>query len=303
MGFRHLPSLHSNVLRLAKALEACGYSCRVERIDGISGTTHDPAAQEKRKAKVVLYVEKDKKVKCFVFVPNFNSAKEGEYSGLDWRWRNAKHDVMQRLGLAGRMRSTGQPAAPRKTCEEETDPLVKAILERFGEMYGITRLDYAKTGKGWWVRLGWKDGLPICQRSVYDSQHRDDPEVSLAAAKAVRNELIESLIEAGYFGRKRPTKTRFNKTGIAGMTLQRSPSKTGAGYHLNWKVNWTENGKTKGRTFAFSTWGSGYEAFAAGALCRRNAEMREYGSSMIDPDEEILRQMYEQAMRNYGEMG
>ncbi len=87
------------------------------------------------------------------------------------------------------------------------------------------------------------------------------------------------------------------------MTLQQTPSKTG-GRFCSWKINWTEEGKVKGRSFAWSSYADrdnngSWEAYRAGALCRIAADLRTHGCSKIDPGEDELRALFHQAMKIY----
>lgn len=188
--------------------------------------------------------------------------------------------------------------------ELTADDLLSLYKKMYGDDFGITRLDYAQTGAGWRVRLAYKGASPAFQKTVLDSAHDGARKVSLAQAQSLRDEQFYTLFADGFFSvpprPRRPWKKRDNKTGIPGMTLERRPSKTGSGYSLLWKVNWKE-GKPKGRSFAFSSYESGKHAFIAGALARMEADLRVYGFSDIDPGEENLTQLYEQAMNNYNE--
>lgn len=182
--------------------------------------------------------------------------------------------------------------------------LLQHYKETYGPHFGITRLEYQRTGKGYWVRLGWKYKLPIYQESVYDKECGGKDQ-ALAQAIELRDEGFLDLAEKGIFSleksrRSRPFLTRNNKTGIPGMSLQKNPSKAGEGTNYSWKVNWSDHGRPVGRTFAFSTYdGDGCRAFVAGALCRMNADLRIYGFSEIDPEEQHLNRLCRKAMETY----
>jgi hypothetical protein len=171
-----------------------------------------------------------------------------------------------------------------------TDP--NAELQRrltaYGRNFGITRLDYATTGQGWWVRLGWRDRNPAFSAVVADSRH-GGVRAALREARKIRDRAFLELLESGDIlpssaMEPRPFRTRRNKTGVAGMSRHKTASKTGAGYFWGWKVNWWEQRKAKGRSFADSTYGGPLESFRVAAEFRMVTEFRLYGFSLIDPD-------------------
>lgn len=169
-------------------------------------------------------------------------------------------------------------------------------IEHFGPLFGITRLDYERTGKGWWVRLGWRDGRPVFQETVMDSDYGGKRQASEVARRLRDEAFVDLWVEgAAPPSAPRPIRTRRNKTGIPGMSRSCTPSKTGAGYLLGWKVNWREGGKARGRSFADSSYESPFAAYRAAALFRMETEFRIYGYSIVDPGrlEEMFRQIPE----------
>lgn len=161
-------------------------------------------------------------------------------------------------------------------------------LTAYGRNFGITRLDYAKTGQGWWVRLGWRDRNPAFSAVVADARH-GGVRAALREARKIRDRAFLDLLESGDISphsatEPRPFRTRMNKTGVAGMSRQKTASKTGAGWFWSWKVNWSENRKMRGRSFADSTYGGPLESFRVAAEFRMVTEFRLYGFSLIDPD-------------------
>lgn len=181
--------------------------------------------------------------------------------------------------------------------------LLQLYKDSHGPHFGIVRLDYAQTGKGYWVRLGWRDGLPLYQESVYDREC-GGKDKALAQATILRDEAFFDFAEQGIFAlqklrRSRPFVTRKNKTGVPGMTLQKVPSRTGGGTLYAWKVHWSEHGRPKGRTFAFSSYGGGLQAFTVAAMCRIDADLRVYGFSEVDPEPQNLKRLCRKAMETY----
>ena len=161
-------------------------------------------------------------------------------------------------------------------------------LAAYGRNFGITRLDYAKTGQGWWVRLGWRDRNPAFSAVVSDAKHGGVRQ-ALREARKIRDRAFLDLLASGDIQphstlEPHPFRTRRNKTGVAGMSRQKTASKTGAGWNWGWKVNWKENRKARGRSFADSTYGGALEAFRVAAEFRMETEFRLYGFSLIDPD-------------------
>lgn len=147
-----------------------------------------------------------------------------------------------------------------------TDP--NAELQRrlaaYGRNFGITRLGYAKTGQAWWVRLGWRDRNPAFSAVVADARH-GGVRAALREARKIRDRAFLDLLESGDISphsatEPRPFRTRRNKTGVAGMSRQKTASKTGAEWFWSWKVNWSENRKMRGRSFADSTYGGPLES-------------------------------------------
>lgn len=170
--------------------------------------------------------------------------------------------------------------------KDENDELQRR-LAAYGRNFGITRLGYDKTIQGWWVRLGWRDKNPAFSAVVADAKH-DGVRGALKEARNIRDRAFVELLEAGNMQavpEPRPIRTRRNKTGVAGMTRQKTASKTGARWSWCWKVNWSENLKLRGRSFADSTYGGALESFRVAATFRMETEFRLYGFSLIDPDD------------------
>jgi len=176
--------------------------------------------------------------------------------------------------------------------------------QAYGAAYGISRTNFRRTAKGWWVRLGWKKNTPIFQKTVLDSKYGNDSLQSFSQACLIRDEAFFYLVKTATLPlstRKLPHMTVRNKTGIPGVTLQYTKSKTGSGVYLSWKLNWKET-KARGRTFAFSTYGSGLQAFKAAAIARMETDLRVYGFSDINSADNNLELLYHQAMLNYQQL-
>lgn len=160
-------------------------------------------------------------------------------------------------------------------------------LEVYGPHFGVTRMQgYSGIKNGWWVRLGWKGKQPAFQLLIYDQDYGSKTE-SEKAAMSLRDRMFVSLWQDGLIPTAipRPVLTWRNKTGIAGMTRQKTASKTGEGHFWSWKVNWREGGTPRGRTFADSTYGGAKESYRAAALWRMETEFRTFGYSLINPEE------------------
>jgi len=193
-----------------------------------------------------------------------------------------------------------------KTNESTVVGLMKSWLDRYGKDAGITRV----TSKGdfFLIRLGWKAKKPAYQHTINVRNYGSVSE-AYAAAQTIRNKALHELLENGTImlntgPRLKAIKTRHNLSGIAGMTLGKTQSKSGAGTSYHWKVNWTEGGVVKGRSFAWSRFShrrsnGSCASFYKAAVCRMEAELRVYGSSTIDPGEEQIHAAYLVAMRNY----
>lgn len=168
--------------------------------------------------------------------------------------------------------------------KEQARKELQSRIEHFGPMFGITRLDYERTGKGWWVRLGWKDGKPAFQETVMDSDYGGKRQAGEVASK-LRDEAFVDIWVEGVIppSAPRPIRTRRNQTGVPGMSRSRTASKAGGGCFLGWKVNWREGGKAKGRSFADSSYESPFAAYRSAALFRMETEFRIYGYSIVDP--------------------
>jgi len=187
-----------------------------------------------------------------------------------------------------------------------SDQALTAWLDLYGHDAGICRATVG-TKDYLYVRLGWKGRTPTFSVSLQVDNYESE-EAAYVHARELRDKVFRELYSSGkislYRKRTRPIRTRKNKTGVPGMTLQRTTAKDGCGQHYTWKVNWKEAGRQQGRSFAWSSYATGdddgsWPSFSAAAKCRMEADLRTFGCSEIDPGEDALKHKYHAAMDNY----
>jgi hypothetical protein len=165
-------------------------------------------------------------------------------------------------------------------------------------MKGITRLDYARTTHGWWIRLAYRHNRPMFSAVVRDSDHNYDPAKSFTRAKQVRDAAWADLSVRFPRSQRIPIIPRNNRSGVVGVRLNKVIRRSGTGHYWRWQVSWSQDRESKARSFGFTTYGGEFEAFKAAVMFRWEKEWELYNMSLIDP--ERMEEYFAMAFDIYG---
>lgn len=154
---------------------------------------------------------------------------------------------------------------------DNDDKIIAALRMRSKEgkeMLGISRMDYDKMPPGWMIRLGHnsKRRTAMYTRKINDRDYKNNKQSSLAAAKRIRDQVLERIFE----------KRDVTLTGVNSVYR----------YEHGWKVIWrtgSSTGKTHGKSFRDDEHGEdSFKSFQAAVRHRVSKEMKRYGHTSID---------------------
>jgi hypothetical protein len=187
------------------------------------------------------------------------------------------------------------------------------------EMAYITRMDYAKTAKGWWVRFVLTnngDQKTVAQKSFSDSNYIDGKEEGLFFAQEWRDykykELIEDGIIRGYqatYGENIPPAYIYprpdNKSGVVGVErvdfhyLKTIDGRLHPVHTFCWKATWVEydiherkpRRRSRGKVFSIRKYG---EQIAFDLASEARAKKVQY---ILSPNHIEIREEYQKQKR------